>query len=67
MQVGEQGIVSRINPADEVTAKFLKSMGVTTGKSIILEKRFPQFQVKVENHCWTLSRKMIQAIYVRVI
>lgn len=67
LQSHEQGVITRINALREATSQTLKKLGITLGKQISLEQKFPSFIVRVDNHCHTLDETTINAIYVRIV
>lgn len=66
LNVGEQGIVTRIASLDETVVQTLKSMGVVPGVVLTLAQRSPQCVIQVGHHQFALSQRTAQAIYLRL-
>jgi ferrous iron transport protein A len=67
LRSGERAIITRINTLRDTTTQTLKVMGLTPGKTITLEQRFPRFVVRVGNHSHALNEMAINAICIRVV
>ncbi|MBF2051586.1 ferrous iron transport protein A [Leptolyngbya sp. NK1-12] len=67
LRFGERGMITSIHTLRDATAQALRSMGLTPGRTITLEQRFPRFIVRIGNTCHALDETAINAIYVRVI
>jgi ferrous iron transport protein A len=67
LKTGECGIVTVCKSQDEVIRKKLISMGIKTGNTITVERKFPTFVIKCGDSSMTIDREIARAIYVRVI
>ncbi|KGF73788.1 hypothetical protein DO97_10270 [Neosynechococcus sphagnicola sy1] len=63
----ERGVITRMKPLHETTAQKLKALGLTLGRSITVEQRFPRFIVRLGSDRHALDEAMINAIYVRIV
>ncbi len=67
LKTGERGIVTFCKSQDEIILNKLILIGVTPGKIITLEQKFPSFIIKIENTSLALGTESIRAIYIRII
>lgn len=65
LRLGERGTIVHVNHSDEIVSQKLRTIGLTTGKTITLEQRFPRFIVRLGCNLHALNEEIIQAIYVR--
>ncbi|MDV2995458.1 MAG: hypothetical protein N4J56_005112 [Chroococcidiopsis sp. SAG 2025] len=75
LQPGEQGVINRVESADEATVQELRTMGIVPGITIILEQRCrrrfasrpsPAYTIAVGGDRMILRQKSADAIYVRL-
>jgi len=63
----ERGVISRISSACDTTAQKLRTLGLTPGRPITLEQRFPRFIVRVGSNRHILDETAVNAIFVRIV
>jgi len=63
----ERGVISRISSACDTTVQKLRALGLTPGRSITLEQRFPRFIVRVGDKRHVLDETVINAVFVRIV
>lgn len=66
LNVGEQGVVTRVTSADHVMRQKLVAMGVVPGTTVTLEQRSPRYRIRVDEHQFIIGPETAQAIYVRL-
>ncbi|MGF1568577.1 MAG: FeoA family protein [Nodosilinea sp.] len=66
LKVGEQGIINRLTGTDASAIKDLRALGLDRGTSIRLIERSPDFVVSTGGKHVALSKRLRQAIYVRL-
>ncbi len=66
LQVGEQGIITRIAQTHESVARQLAHMGLVPGTTIAVEQRSPHYVIRVGQQQLTLNSIMAQTIYLRL-
>lgn len=66
LQVGEQGIITRIAQKHEPVARQLEHMGLVPGTTIAVEQRSPHYVIRVGQQQLTLHPGMAQTIYLRL-
>ncbi|MDZ8105675.1 MAG: FeoA family protein [Nostoc sp. DedQUE12a] len=67
LRVGEQGIITFCKIEDEIILNKLISKGITPGKYITVQQRFPSLILKIENTSLSVNIETARAIYVRII
>jgi ferrous iron transport protein A len=67
LKTGERGVITRLNPTNEVLLRKLTAMGLRPGTLIRLEQRSPRFIITLGKNRLALSDSMIHAIDVRLV
>ncbi len=67
LNVGEQGVVTRVTSVDQTIVQTLVAMGVIPGAVITLEQRLSQYRISVDEHQFIIGHETAQAIYVRLV
>lgn len=66
LKPGEQGIVNRVESADEATVQKLREMGIVPGVTIAVVERSPAYTIVVGGDRLILNQKSADAVYVRL-
>lgn len=64
LKIGIKAIVGKIEIKDEGMLRHLMAMGIIQGVTIILERRFPSYVVKVGRSRAALDQETARTIYV---
>jgi ferrous iron transport protein A len=62
----ETGVISHFRQTDEQLLNQLNSLGITLGQPITLERKFPNFVVKVGLVRLKINQAIAKSIYVRL-
>lgn len=64
LKIGSQASVAKIDTDDEGVLRHLMAMGVVQGVTIMVERRFPSYVVKIGRSRAALDSETAQNIYV---
>jgi ferrous iron transport protein A len=67
LKIGEQGIIIFCKSKDKKSLNQLLSKGITPGKYITVQQKFPSLIIQIENTSLSVDTETARAIYVRII
>lgn len=64
LKVGDRGVITQLQADNPRVAQRLQQRGITPGRLLTVEQRFPRFIVRIGCHSLPLDARAIQAIQI---